>query len=434
MSLRLASSAVLIPVLLITVAAAPVAAQDEERDSFERALVDLLREQGLVDEARAERLLELAHQRAERDSSEIDLMESSLRRLRAPDVQAHGGTPGKLEFRSADGTWSLGLRGRIVARFESVDADNAAQSGDNFSVPRARLTLEGKAGAENVQYKLEIDAPTNSNPDNPAENKSASVRNAWVDWRFPWDDELRFGQFLFPFGRERTPAGGTQSLPSTSIASTEFVPGFEPGAMLHGDLGTDVLNYYIAVSNGEGRGKNNTPGDNTNGLRHGARVVWSPLGRLHQEGPAFQTVENRGTKVALGTSWMENDDSADQHTPAPGAETATKGAEFQLFTGPVSVLAEYFDRDSDRAFGPSVADSGDTVQVGCFLGSAVWEAVVRRSRIDFDVEDSQREHTYGLNYYVDRHNGKWQLELDRQNQGGFAPHVKRIRLQYQVIF
>src|SRR5262245_15135215 len=107
MTPRLPASAVLLAALLVVPMSAPIAAQDDDRDAFERAIVDVLREQGLVDEARAEALLELARQRAARDAAEIEMFETNLQRLRAPDVQARGGRPGDLMFRSADGNWSL---------------------------------------------------------------------------------------------------------------------------------------------------------------------------------------------------------------------------------------------------------------------------------------------------------------------------------------
>src|SRR5262249_8537417 len=154
--------------------------------------------------------------------------------------------PGELEFRSPDGKWSMAFKGRIQARVEDFDSENDTQSGTNFSVPKVRLTFSGKAGADNVHYKVSIDAATNDKQSSPAEDKRILLKDAWIDWGFPWGNALRFGQFRFPFGRETLPSGG-MSLTSSSIATKEFAPGREPGAMVHDKLAHDHFEYYAAV-------------------------------------------------------------------------------------------------------------------------------------------------------------------------------------------
>src|SRR5262249_14780534 len=92
------------------------AAQDQDQgqeQSFERALVDLLKERGILDDAEGEELLRLARERARRNTAEMDLIEGHLEKMKAPEVSTHGGKPGDLEFRSANGKWSLGIKGRI---------------------------------------------------------------------------------------------------------------------------------------------------------------------------------------------------------------------------------------------------------------------------------------------------------------------------------
>jgi len=348
-------------------------------------------------------------------------------------VQVRGGAPTDLEFRSADGKWSMGIRGRVTARAEDFHSENETQSGVNFSVPVARLTIGGKAGAENVRYRLQIQGNTSTQLSDPPQNGGVTLKDAWIDWRFPWGTGLKLGQFRFPFGREGLPDGGL-SLTSTSIATREFVPGREPGSELHDKFSHDMFEIYTAVSNGEGQGENNDPGQDSNGLRSGVRVVWNPLGEVEPDGPAFQTVNDGGFKLALGGSFMDNKDSSGVDTPTPGADTQTSGLEFQMLAGPVSFQAESFYRISQRAVGPNVDDSGSYEQLGCFIVPDRWELVARYSGIHFDQADDQIERAVGLNYYVDRNNGKWQLEYRTLDSGGNPPDSRRIRVQYQVMF
>ena len=423
--------------LLAAVAAAalvvPARAQQGGDVSVEKALLDILREKGLIDASEYDELMALARQRADANANETVLIEASLQRLAAPDVQVRGGTPTKLLFRSPDGQWSLGLRGELQARVENLNSDDDAQKDTNFSVPRARLTAEGTAGAPNVKYKLTIDASTTSKDVDPAVDTSSSVRDAYVDWGFTPQDSFRMGQFKFPFGREMLMSTTALDLVDISIAATEFAPNYEPGAMLQGYLGDQLLEYQLAAANGEGRGKNNTAGENIDGLREGARVVWNPLGPVKNEGPAFQTMPDGSTRASLGVAYMRNHDSTGLNTATVGAETTTRDFEASFYSGPFSLLAELYRRDGEASTGDA-DDTGSTVQAGWFFLPETWEVVARYSDVNYATKDDAREHTIGLNYYVDKNNGKWQVDLSELDNEGDTPDATRMRLQYQVLF
>jgi len=73
------------------------------------------------------------------------------------------------------------------------------------------------------------------------------------------------------------------------------------------------------------------------------------------------------------------------------------------------------------------------VQVG-YLITPKWEIVGRRAKVNFDASADQTQMGVGVNYYVDRQNGKWQVEWNNLVQQGSAPNTKTVSLQYQVIF
>ena len=412
---------------------APARAQQGGDVSVETALLDILREKGLIDASQYEELMALARQRADAQASDSRLIEASLQRLAAPDVQVRGGQPTKLLFRSPDGKWSLGLRGEIQVRAENFNSDDDAQKDTNFSVPRARITAEGTAGAPNVKYKLSIDASTTSKDVNPAVDTPATVRDAYVDWGFTKADSFRMGQFKFPFGREMLMSTTALNFVDISIAATEFAPNYEPGSMLQGYLGDQLIEYQLAAANGEGRGKNNTAGENIDGLREGGRVVWNPLGPVKNEGPAFQTMPDDTTRASLGVAYMRNHDSSGLNTATVGAETTTRDFEASFYTGPFSLLAELYRRDGDTSTG-NADDSGSTVQAGWFFVAETWEVVARYSEVDYATKADSEERTLGLNWYLDKNNGKWQVDLSQLDNDDGSPDATRMRLQYQVLF
>ena len=423
-------------VVILALAALPpvrAAAQRADASSVDAAILDVLLARGLIDQGQYDELLELARANASESRGEIDLIEGRLARLRAPDLQTSGGTPGKLLFKSSDGKWSMAVKGRIQARVENVDSTDDTKEAANISVPRARLGLEGTSGAENVKYRLEFDLNTNKKLEDPAKEGTLTTRQAWIDWGFENGMAVLLGQTEFPFGREAMTSSGAQELGERSILFTEFMPEYEPQVQLHGTANDGEFEYQVAVSNGEGRGKNNTPGSTKNGLRKGVRVVWNPLGAFKADGPAFQTVDTGETRLALGASYMTNEDSSGLNTNTVGVDTRSLGYEVQVLSGPWAIAAESITRDEQDSVDVNDDDKGNLFQVG-YLITPTWEVVGRRAAIDFDNKDDMIETGLGLNFYVDRHNGKWQLEWNRVDAQGVSADTSLWRLGYQLMF
>jgi hypothetical protein len=418
---------------------APAAAQSDDGSSVEIAILDILLERGLIERAEYEELLAMARAKVEARTNELDVLEGRLERLRAPDVQAQGGKPGKLTFVSPDGTWSMNIKGRLQARVTDMDHDNDTSGGTNFSVSRARIGVSGNAGSKDVEYKLEFDMGTekklydeDSGDDN--EQKSFSTRSAYVDVAASESAAVMFGQFKFPFGREELISSGSISLMERGVASGEFAPGYEPGAMLHGGCEDGTFEYFVAVSNGNGASLPNAQEDDGDGLRKGVRFEYNPFGSYKADGPAFQTVGDGSTKVGVGVSFMQNDDSSGSNDLALGTDTDTTGVDVQVLTGPFSILAEIFDRSSDPSGGGDVDDSGNTLQLGYFVVPSVWEIVARASDVDFDVDADISERTLGVNRYVDGHNAKWMFDINQRDVDGPDADSTELRVQYQAIF
>jgi phosphate-selective porin OprO/OprP len=422
-----------------------VAQADDEVGNVEIAILDVLLERGIIDQAQYEEMLALARAKVEDSRTEIDLIEGRLARLRAPEVQMSGGSPGKLEFTSADGKWSAKFKGRIQARVTDLDSDDNDEDGTNFSVPRARFGVSGRAGGEHIKYKFEIDAPTDKELGSwdDSDGNDAEIKDAYIDYGMSDSTALKMGHFKFPFGREELTSSGNISLMERSIATDVFAPGRDPGFMYHGGADDGAFEYYLAIANGDGENEPNSAagsgpvlGEEYDGLRYGARVVFHPMGPMKLDGPAFQTLEDDGVKMAFGASFMMNED--DDGLAPVKADADTLGLEFQLMSGPLSLLAEWFSRTAElSAPGTDVDDDGFTVQAGMFLEPNVWELVARYSEVDFDADspfNDLEEVTIGINRYVAGHAGKWMLDLVELDVDSGTPDEQQLRLQYQLIF
>ena len=453
---RLAVLAVVLAAVLLSLPSV-VAAQSDDQSNLDVAILDVLLERGLIDEAQYEELLAMARARAATNASEIDLIEGRLARLTAPDVQMSGGEPGKLEFKSPDGKWSMGIKGYIQARYATRDSEADGRSGDNFSVPRARLELSGIAGRENIKYKLEIDAGTNSTQDTdpdvtePSDQKDARVKDAYIDYGVTERGAIRMGQYKFPFSREELISDSAGQLVEKSIASQAYAPKREPGFSWQGTGPDGIFEYELAAANGDGENEPNVVDSSAlgtgDGNRYGARFVWYPLGEMKYDTPAFQTLDG-GSKLALGASYMLNEDASYLNVvsaafPSNGTHANTLGLESQFMTGPFSLLAEYYDRSTDIPGAPSQNDDGFTVQAGWFVIPKEWEVVGRLSEVDQTGDTllgptgavKQEEKAFGVNRYIAGHNGKWMLDYVRfDNETVPDQNEDQSRLQYQIKF
>ena len=421
--------------LALAALAGRATAQAADASSVDSAILEILKARGIISPQEYEELAAMVRAQAGQRTGELDVIENSLSRLRAPDVQTTGGTSGKLVFKSSDGIWSMGVKGYIQGRLEDLDSDDDTRDGRNISAARARLAVEGGAGAPNVKYRMEIDASTNSRLVDPATENNVTPRDIYVDVGFLGPNSARIGQFKFPMGREQLTSTSAIAIQDLSIATLEFTPSYEPAAMVLGSALEGVFEYQVAVSNGEGRGRNNTVGDEKDGLRRGARVVWNPLGAIKLDGPAFQTVADGSARLGLGASWMQNRDSQALNTVTADADAITTGLEAGFLWGPVSALAESFRRINDPAAGDHVKDMGWNYQLGCLFGpGSVLELVARYSAVDFGAKDDQDEKTLGLNWYVDKHVAKWMLDFSKLGGDGATADADRIRLQFQSMF
>ena len=452
---RLLVLAAVVAALLLTFA--PVgAAQSDDDSNLDVAILDILLERGLIDEAQYDELLALARARASTNASEIDVIEGRLARLTAPDVQVDGGSPGKLEFKSPDGKWSLGVSGYIQARYANRNSQADGRDGGNFSVPRGRIALAGNAGRENIKYKLEFDASTSSSQDSdldatePSEQKDDRVKDAYIDYGVTERGSIRFGQYKFPFSREELISDSAGQFVERSIASQTYAPKREPGVGWQGKGPDGIFEYQLAAANGDGENEPNmvesSALDTGDGMRYGGRFVWYPLGEMKYDTPAFQTLDG-GSKLALGVSYMVNKDASFLNTvsialPSDGTDSDTIGAEFQWMTGPFSLLAEYFDRTTDPDGVSDQDDDGYTLQAGCFLVPREWEVAARFSEVD-QTDDSllgaaaarTEEKGIAVNRYIDGHNGKWMLDyIMLDNDTVDDQDEDQIRLQYQIKF
>jgi phosphate-selective porin OprO/OprP len=114
----------------------------------------------------------------------------------------------------------------------------AGKSTDTFLLRRVRFSVEGEIGKYFAFYV---------NPDLAGGN--LSIMDAYVELRGSAALRVRVGKMKTPFGLERLQSGRDLLFADRGLP-TELVPNRDVGAMLHGSVAGEVLQYALALTNG----------------------------------------------------------------------------------------------------------------------------------------------------------------------------------------
>ncbi len=200
-----------------------------------------------------------------------------------PVKSSYGSSGFRLETR--DGNWQTNLQWRAQLRYTNpffgdprqVD-DFEATGTSNFEARRLRMKIGGHGYQPWLKYYFEVDLQPSRDPDSSAASSSARV----IDWRIDlakWDwGGLRVGQWKIDMNRERVDSSGRQQFVERSIVNRVFTIDRQVGVQLRGHLfkGTPGdLRYFAGIFNGEGRGVRNVDEN----MMYSGRLQWNFMGR-----------------------------------------------------------------------------------------------------------------------------------------------------------
>lgn len=223
---------------------------------------------------------------------------------------------------------------------------NTPDGTSTFLIRRARLNLEGSA-FKNFDWKLQTDFQTNG-VDN---STNTTVQDAYVGARgFDWL-QLRVGKMKSPIGVERWQSAHARWF-TDLITTTYLVPNRTVGAMLWGNVGDGLAEYYTGIFNGapDGGSSNiSTSGQNTKDFE--ARLAVTPFAKTSIV-PLKKLTAGAGVTYApqlngLGTyatanqqSFFKYKSSTINATSADPGEQVRFVPNLQYFWGPFGLYAE----------------------------------------------------------------------------------------------
>ncbi|MDJ0973517.1 MAG: porin [Planctomycetota bacterium] len=365
------------------------------------------------------------------------------------------------------GDFMLRINATLQARFEANDLDNEddAQAvfngafpgqqfaGDTsgFSLPRATIKLSGEAPCD-ICYYIELEfghygrdvieprpGQTAPNPffddlDRFGLGGSGqsfnydNTREAWIEWCSCEAFNFRMGQIKTPTTRQMMVAPELQQFVDVSLASAYtgiFMPGYtdrnrDHGFMVHGAFGCDGdWSYMVAVTNGDGGDsiRNVLDHRSSDNLAFSARLNWAFLGAIGYEEGALRQ-QTCGWVGELGIWGHYYADRRDKPHQSLG-DVLNAGVDLALgyggfsFTGAFSIH-EISDADLGVASPDDVEAFTWLAQVGYHFPGTAWEIAARASSYDIEVGASEAdvlEFAFGVNYYLNGHANKLQLDV-----------------------
>ncbi len=206
------------------------------------------------------------------------------------------GKPGKgITLHAPGDAASVNLKTRFQVRATEAFAPEEDPTTEVL-VRRARLTLAGHAFDPSLTYQVQYAmALRDEEPDEPR-----PLLDAYADWAAGRDLQVRVGQMIVPFSRQRINSSSSFELVDRSIVVTELNLDRDVGVQLHSDdLGGagGLVGYGVGVFGGEGRNRLGSVA----GYLVAGRVVLRPMGGFDDQSEADLKFSPT-PKLAVGVS------------------------------------------------------------------------------------------------------------------------------------
>jgi phosphate-selective porin OprO and OprP len=317
-------------------------------------------------------------------------------------------------LRSADENFRLNIGGWVQARY-AYERDSEGEDTSSFLIRRARLDIRGHVISPNLTFRIMPDL-----------SRTATLRDAWINYAFKRTLQVRAGQFTVPFQWHRYVSPRRQHFAERSVPSETFgfPNGRDVGVMLHGAGEDRRWGYGVGFFDGAGR---NVARSNSDGNMASGRFSYALFGQLPREESDFGWSEEPMLAVGIGGqgAWRNEVRAWDLGRSAAGnqrADWVTGTADLRFAWRGFSIASEGHLRrvDPDDSAVSSYDGWAGVVSAGYMIVPGRYEIVGRYSelRLDRDARDTrEREWGVGLNIYHAAHDWKTRINLLRR---GFA--------------
>ncbi|MHC1699058.1 MAG: porin [Geobacteraceae bacterium] len=341
---------------------------------------------------------------------------------------------------SADEKFQLSVGGRMQFRYTFKDFDSAGTSNDfsTFDAKRLRLIFQGYAYTKDLTYKLEID------PRVLATSSSAGgLTDAYLNYKLIDEAQILVGQTKTRFSRSTIQSDGALMFVDRAPFVGKLAHGYDIGALVHGNIAKSLVEYNLAVSNGDGQ--TNAVSNNNN--MFSSRVVVNPFGAMSAD--EADLARSKKPLLSIGANYLFNTVTngstagyAKEFAPAAGTKNEFNNfgfdAQFKWMGLALQGEADFVQYENNASSVTKRA-LGYYAQAGYMITPELGVAV-RYSLYDKDRDvsgDLQTEQIGSVSYYFNKHNLKLQADvanLHNQKGAAAAQNDMEYRIQAQIIF
>jgi phosphate-selective porin OprO and OprP len=201
-------------------------------------------------------------------------------------------------YRSADTNFVLRLRGLLQADSRFYIEDGGNNRNDTFLLRRARIGMDGTVW-QNTDFTLlsEFGGGSNTADGNPS--SSATILDAYLNFRYSPALQFRVGKYKEPVGLEQLQSDSQMYFMERGLPSG-LTPARDLGIMLHGEVLDGVVNYAAGLFNGVGDNRNSPNLDMDDEKDVAGRVFFHPFQKTELE-------YLQGLGVGVGGSYGNHD-------------------------------------------------------------------------------------------------------------------------------
>jgi hypothetical protein len=435
--------AISLAILVVTIAARGVVAQETQQDGND-LLLKILKERNVISDSEYQDIKgQLAQEQSAVDQKLTALDRSLADYLaKAGDVSAGNTTYVQnqgVTFSSGDGMWSVYFGGLFQFSYAYWSGDNVDPNG-GFGVDENRIDFGGTIFDPALTFYVQLDAKS-----------SVNLLDAYLDWQICDFAYFRAGEFKVPFGRQflvdqsdrafgrlntiygMFPAAGVSFSGSTPISPNA---GRDRGVMFHdiADIDDNVNGMKIEWAAGlwNGAGGNRTTANET-WLMWGLRLGFYPMGFI----PYVEGDWDISQDPKFGIAGSYFSDSTQANSAGKNPNRSRWEVDAVLCWMGLYLTGEYHSLTSDKVLTPpkDLTDTGWFVQAGYFIMPKELEVLLKYSMVSDDPGNEGSEIAAGLAYYLNGHEWKVMLEVGQitlSPKGGKDSDNNFVRLVLQA--
>jgi phosphate-selective porin OprO and OprP len=355
--------------------------------------------------------------------------------------------------------FEMAIRFRTQFRytFEDYDSSNTSKSDySDFNVRRMRLRFDGTACDKRFLYKIQLSF-TRGDMDFETVAYPNILRDAAIGWKLTDKSIFWFGQTKLPGNRQRVVSSGSQELVDRSLLNATFNIDRDMGVQWYNQFGDEAPFWLkLAISNGEGRSRNNQNKD----MSYTARAEWLPLGKFKEGGDYFEgdLLYEKKPKVSMGLVYNTNPGT--NRTGGQTGEIISDGtdnlvtrniqtifADFLLKYRGFALSTEYAKRMAKNPIVPVSATENSAIYKGQAVSAQISynfanhiSPILRYTKLFPDSEilsekNAKTQYTVGLTKYINKHQikvmGDLTLEQERNTSSNLSRDNMMMRMQLE---